>query len=400
MSTNRTRTGAAGPVRFLKWLFPGRTARGVTFDITIAAVLLMVGGLSANWPLYVPIEVLGVGALSMAVRRLSPALALALGWLTGILQVATHSPPSLVQVASAVVVFSAAAWGRHGVMIASAASAGLGGLAAGAYLVQIRFASVTLFFATGLTAENGSVIVIVLLPVAFLAACWTAGFALRTVRGRRAEIVARGLAEERAVDAQEQVGVEQSRAAMARDVHDVVGHSLAVIIAQADSVRFLQDTERVREVVDTIASTARTSLLEVRGVLERTERERPVDSTDLDALVAQVRSAGVEVQERTEGTPGELEAASGLAARRVLQEMLTNALRHGSPQALVEVQRLWRSSDLVIEVTNVVGDGDTSGSGAGLTGMRERVHAVGGTLETDRIGDRFVSRARIPRSAP
>ena len=79
--------------------------------------------------------------------------------------------------------------------------------------------------------------------------------------------------------------------------------------------------------------------------------------------------------------------------------MLTNALRHGRRGAVVAVQRSWRAADLVIEVTNTVGEGGTPGSGAGLTGMRDRVAAVGGDLETDRIGDRFVARARIPRSA-
>ena len=384
--------------RALQRLVVRRTSAGLALDLVLAALLLLAGSLSDHWPVRVwPVEVLLVGVASVAVRRLLPSLALALGWLTVLLQATFHAPPSLLQVATALVVFSAAAWGNRAELIAAAASASLGGLAGGVYLVQTRFASITLRYGQGVDQRDGTALLVVLLPAAILTACWTAGFAARTVRARRAESAQRSLAEGLAVDAQERAGIEQARTAMARDVHDVVGHSLAVIIAQADSVRFLQDTDRVRSVVGTIAATARSSLLEVRDVLERTEHERPLDGTDLDALVAQVRSAGVEVQERTEGEPGALDAASGLAARRVLQEMLTNALRHGAHGEPVEVQRLWRAADLVIEVVNTAGAGGTGGSGAGLQGMRDRVESVGGSLETDRIGARFIARARIPR---
>jgi len=384
----------------LQLLAARRTPGGLTLDAALAALLLAVGTMSARWPLHVePVEVLLAGAASILAHRLLPSLALALGWLTVLWQVTAHAPPSLVQAASALVVFSAAAWGSRFELIAAAASASIGGLAGGVYLFQSRFASITLRYGTGegLDQRDQTALLVELLPAAILTACWTAGFAVRTIRARRSESVRRSVAEGRADDAQERAGIEQARTAMARDVHDVVGHSLAVIIAQADSVRFLQDTERVRSVVGTIAATARSSLLEVRDVLERTEHERPLDGTDLDALVAQVRSAGVEVQERTEGEPGALDAASGLAARRVLQEMLTNALRHGAHGAPVEVQRLWRAADLVIEVVNTAGAGGTGGSGAGLQGMRDRVESVGGSLETDRLGERFIARARIPR---
>lgn len=399
MSPVREAPAPAAPAPLLRRIADRRTQAGIGFDVVLAAVLLTVGVTAWRWPWHAPTPLLLVAAVSVAVRRLSPAMALTLGWLTVLLQVSLGEPPSSVQLASAVVVYTAAAWGNRVELLAAGASAALGGLAAGLYLLDIRFASITLRYGTGPDDRGGSALVVVLLPVVFLGLCWTAGFAVRMLRAGRLESARRTVAEDRAADAQEQAGVEQARAAMARDVHDVVGHSLAVIIAQADSVRFLQDTDRVRSVVDTIAGTARASLLEVRGVLERTERERPVDGTDLDALVAQVRSTGVEVRERTEGEPAALDAASGLAARRVLQEMLTNALRHGQRDAVVTVQRSWRAADLVIEVTNTVGTDVTPGSGAGLTGMRERVAAVGGDLETDRIGDRFVARARIPRAA-
>ncbi|RIX27574.1 sensor histidine kinase [Amnibacterium setariae] len=385
----------------LRHLAARRSPSGLALDLALAGLLLAVGLLAARWPVRVdPVEVLLAGAASLAVRRVLPSAALALGWLTVLWQVTSHAPPSLVQVASAAVVYSAAAWGGRAELVVAAVSASLGGLAGGLYLVQTRFASITLRYGEpAVGARDDTALLVIVVPAAILTACWTAGFAVRTIRARLAETAQRALAEGRAAEAQEQAGVEQARTAMARDVHDVVGHSLAVIIAQADSVRFLDDADRVRDVVGTIAATARSSLLEVRDVLERTEPVPSRDGADLDALVAQVRSAGVEVQERTEGEPGALDADPGLAARRVLQEMLANALRHGRPGGVVEVQRLWRDADLVLEVGNAVGPGGTGGSGAGLPGMRDRVEAVGGSLGTDRIGERFVARVRIPRTA-
>ncbi|MFS2032232.1 sensor histidine kinase, partial [Curtobacterium sp. CT11-45] len=156
----------------------------------------------------------------------------------------------------------------------------------------------------------------------------------------------------RAIDVAES---ERIRADIARDVHDVVGHSLAVIIAQADSVPFLADEARIREVSATIASTARSSLVEVRQVLGHIDGSgASTDPGSLEEIVQGIREAGVDVDQAVRGVPVVLGPESGTAARRVLQEMLTNALRHGAPGMPVTVRETWRSADLVLEVENLV----------------------------------------------
>ena len=204
---------------------------------------------------------------------------------------------------------------------------------------------------------------------------------------------------------------ERIRGAIARDVHDVVGHSLAVIIAQADSVPFLHDEARIREVSATIASTARSSLLEVRQVLGHIDGTGDrVDPGSLEEIVQGIRDAGVDVDRTVRGTPRAMRSDTGTAIRRVLQEMLTNALRHGAPGRRVTVRETWRSADLVLEVENAVpsaepavGEGlgidprpSTAGSGRGLTGMQSRLTTIGGSFDAAVLDAVFTARARIP----
>ena len=124
---------------------------------------------------------------------------------------------------------------------------------------------------------------------------------------------------------------EQAR--LARDVHDVVGHSLTVILAQAESVQFMpdDDIERIRAALANIATSARQSLGDVRQVLSprRPQRRRRRRRASLDSLVEGVRSAGHEVTRPWSGSPRPLPPELDVVAFRVLQEMLTNALKHG-----------------------------------------------------------------------
>jgi len=199
---------------------------------------------------------------------------------------------------------------------------------------------------------------------------------------------------------------------MARDVHDIVGHSLAVIIAQADSVQFLDDEERIRGVSATIADTARRSLAEVREVLSGTSTADADDGPeDLDAVVAQVRAAGVDLAHDVRGSRRPVDPARQVVIRRVAQEMTTNAMRHGAPGGRIRLRETWRAADVVLEVENPVarrGDvPDHSGPlgleslrvGTGVEGMRARLAAVGGDLEAEAVDDLFTARARIPLPA-
>ena len=173
-------------------------------------------------------------------------------------------------------------------------------------------------------------------------------------------------------------------------MHDVVGHSLAVIIAQSDSVRFLDDSDpdAVRRTVATIAETARRSLGEVRQVLTQIDA---VDTAgigivpDLDQLLANVRNAGATLTTTRTGEPVPLGSQAADAAHRVLQETLTNALKFADRDQPIAVHQGWSPAGLELRVGNhvVAGDDGHDGDrgGSGILGMQARLDAVGGRLE-------------------
>jgi signal transduction histidine kinase len=226
------------------------------------------------------------------------------------------------------------------------------------------------------------------------------GFAARALRSQRIEAGRRVEAETEMVKALDSAEFERLRATMARDVHDVVGHSLAVIIAQADSTEFIHDEDRLRQVSATIAATARRSLLEVRQVLNGDPAAGIDDETiDLDALIEQVRESGVAIERVVRGQPRLHDAGLRLVIRRVAQEMLTNAIRHGDARQPVSFRETWRAHDVVIEVENRVGLSRNPGSGSGVRGMRARVEGMGGMLEAEAVDGVYTARARIPAPA-
>jgi signal transduction histidine kinase len=221
--------------------------------------------------------------------------------------------------------------------------------------------------------------------------------------------------------------VQGQRADLAREVHDVVGHSLAVIIAQADSVRFrdmnaADGPEQVQASVAAIAATARGSLGEIREVLARLgqpEQGQPGQSQPdqkqrdqgdtLPELFARVRQAGVALTVRHEGEPSDAGPDERAVLVAVTREMLTNALRHGDRAAPVDVLLRWSCDGVLIRVRNREGSGDGTGprgstgpgAGRGIPGMRARLSRVGGTLGTAREplpggGQDFVADAWVP----
>jgi signal transduction histidine kinase len=201
-------------------------------------------------------------------------------------------------------------------------------------------------------------------------------------------------------------------------VHDVVGHSLAVILAQAESAQFLDDADvaGLKRTMANIATSARSSLDDVRQVLAPSDTTPTSHRVDLDTLLEGVRASGHEVESRLVGTPQPMPPELEVVAFRVLQEMLTNAIRHGRRDLPVTVERHW-DGDLRIEVQNAVlespdldrqgldgqgldGQGlDGQGlDGQGLDGMRRRLDAVGGRLDVRRRSDppTFTTTAWVP----
>ena len=206
------------------------------------------------------------------------------------------------------------------------------------------------------------------------------------------------------------VAVLEERARIARETHDIVAHSLAVIVRQAEGGAFVaeQDPARAVQTLQTIAEAGRVALTDMRGVLgvlreqERGPSSRPT-LADLAPLVAGVREAGVHAELTESGVPFTLGATTELAVYRLVQEGLTNAVKHAGPRARVAVVLSWQPEALIVAVVDDGGEVPVPmpmpvpGTGAGLQGMRERVAAVGGTFSVA-PGDRgFQVRARFPR---
>ena len=235
---------------------------------------------------------------------------------------------------------------------------------------------------------------------------WLAGFLL----GRKFE--EGDLARERAAqlererEAEARAAVAEERARIARELHDVVGHSVSVMTVQASGVRRLlrPDQEREREALLIVERTGREALAEMRrmvGVLRRPEEApalAPQPSLEhLDRLVEQAREAGLPVELRVEGKAVELPAGVDLTAYRLVQEGLTNAIKHAHASR-AEVVVDYRDGAIEVVVSDDgkgVGNGD--GGGHGLVGMRERVSVYGGELDAGpQPGGGYRLRAKLP----
>ncbi|MFT2708681.1 sensor histidine kinase [Clavibacter zhangzhiyongii] len=377
-------------------------------EVSVDAV---VGIVLAGLALAPPVDVQEAGFLvavlalaAVVVRSVYPSAALVLAWSMALLQWQQGGRPGFADLALLLVLYSTARRGSRATAVLGAASAVVGGSMATVYLLHTGARFSLLIQSGGLSA-----VVFVLAPVLLLLLAWLTGLVVRVVRARTSESRLRVQAEDTAVKAVDLAQAETLRASMARDVHDIVGHSLAVIIAQADSVQFLDDEERIRGVSATIADTARRSLAEVREVLSGTS---PADADegpeDLDAVVAQVRAAGVDLAHEVRGARRAVDPARQVVIRRVAQEMTTNAMRHGEPGGPIRLRETWRAADVVLEVENPIARRgavpDRTGPlgieslrvGTGVEGMRARLAAVGGDLEAEPVDDLFTARARIP----
>lgn len=240
---------------------------------------------------------------------------------------------------------------------------------------------------------------------------WTLGLLAKTWRTSRESNRARLIAEDQQIAAQKTVVVEQERNRIARDMHDVVAHSLAVVIAQADGARYVRESDpsAVDGALETISATAREALGDVRillGQLRHSQADAPQPVlADLDKLYDQLRSAGLSLRVEASGTLSPLPTGVQLAVYRIVQEALTNALRHGSGAGEATVNFTWLERELRIDVTNPIDavgalgtDHEESAAepSHGLAGMVERAMLVGGSLDAGPQDDRFVVTVTIP----
>ncbi|MEE6286082.1 sensor histidine kinase [Georgenia sp. MJ173] len=239
-----------------------------------------------------------------------------------------------------------------------------------------------------------------------------AGWGLGRFRGVRAAYL--GQLEERTREAQAREARQVAQAAaeertrVAREMHDIVAHSLAVIVRQAEGGRLAgeHDPAVALRTLDTVAETGRDALDDTRTVLGRlrsdgtdTDGEQRGDPAveDIPALVERVRATGLPVDLVVTGTPVRLSPTARLAAYRVAQEALTNVVKHAGDGARACVGLAWAADSLTVTVEDAGGSPPPPGeSGLGLLGMRERVDLEGGELVARPRDDGFVVRASIP----
>ena len=296
-------------------------------------------------------------------------------------------------------------------------SLGVVGLAAAFMLGNLRNG---LQAAVGLGLVTGSLLFIVVaipgeqtasqmafIPLRFVVA-WIAGFILRE-RAERAEAAEiRATVAERERDAAARVAVAEERARIARELHDIVAHAVSVMVLQVGAVRhklpdeLSDDSEALRSV----ERAGRTALAEMRRLLGamRDEREEvsfvPQPGLDgLDSLLEEVTRAGLPVELQVDGVPFPLPRGVDLSAFRIVQEGLTNALKH-SHATTANVTVRYALDELQIEVRdNGVGSSTTDGLGHGLVGVRERVKIYGGEMSAGAAnGGGFVLTTRLPLS--
>ncbi|HEX5596900.1 MAG TPA: sensor histidine kinase [Micromonosporaceae bacterium] len=243
-----------------------------------------------------------------------------------------------------------------------------------------------------------------------LAAAWVWGDLTRTRRQFYEELADRAHRLEREREALDRAVVAEERARIARELHDVVAHHVSVMVVQADGAAYTLPTDdsnagelttagtkQVRAALRTISRTGREAMAELRSLLGVLRADDGPDGADrtpqpgldaIEGLMEQVRAAGLPVSYSVAGRPRSVAAGVSLVAFRVVQESLTNALKHGGPGVRAAVRLAWARDHLRVEVTDDgrgtspsdTAPGVTGSVGHGIIGMRERVTAAGGTI--------------------
>jgi signal transduction histidine kinase len=363
-------------------------------DLLIAAALTawMLGEVWAEHltPYWVSIPLMIVAGGSLAWRRSYP-IAVAL-ILVGTAAVEAAAGMTLHTAVAPVVAFLIASWSIGAYEDRRRAVLGLTLLVCGLWLAM------AIDLARGTDRYEGTdfpwIGALLLVPGVLGMLVGTRTRSLRAAEARAAELE---------LERREAVSAERSR--IARELHDVIAHSVAVMTVQAGAAEEMLkvDPARALEPVQAVQETGRRALAEMKrlvGMLREGDEEAGLEPQpgvgDLDRLLVHVREAGLPVELRVEGSPRPLPIGVDLSAYRLIQEALTNALKHaGAASALVVLD--YRERALAIEVTDDgVGTADGNGHGHGLLGMRERVAIFGGELEAGPSDRGFAVRALLP----
>jgi signal transduction histidine kinase len=334
--------------------------------------------------------------LPLVARRRFPGTVLALVVASGLAVAALDLPLEILGVAILVAVYSVAAYGSW-----SVALAGLAGVEVALVAVQLTPGR------TGVGTWLGN--------LGGVAAAWLLGRFAHNYRTYAARLEERTIELEQAREELARRAVTEERLRLARELHDVVAHAMSVIAVQSGVGAHVADTnpQEAAKALAAIEATSRAALEELRrllGVLRQEDEPQgalaPVPGlADLDSLLAEVGKAGLAVRLQINGTRPQLPAGVDLSAYRIVQEALTNVVKHAGP-AHAQVVVGYRDHDVTVEVIDDGRGAVTSasdgrvGSGHGLIGMHERVQAFGGDLEAGpRPGGGFRVAARLPLAA-
>ncbi len=385
-----------------RWVTPGRAPDPRLLDAAITLALF------------------GVLVLSLAVRPLEPLAhpATALAYLSAAVVALPyavhrrHPRTAIVVTAIGVIVYSTGhfngfpGWSVAALVLAMALHNGRN-LGVAALLAGLGNMAVALALQPQTVVSTGTWISVAVL----LAVAWVAGETLRAGQDRwtAAEERAQRLAREREERARQAVADERLR--IARELHDVVAHSMSVIAVQAGVAHHVIDSkpELAREALSTVETASRSALVEMRrllGVLRQGDEPQasltPAPGlSQIPQLAEDFARAGVSVAVSVQGDVSQIPAGVDLSGYRIVQEALTNVLRHGGPSADVTI-----TSDgcaLTLEVTDPgpARNRQTDGTGHGLIGMRERAMVFGGTLRAEPEPDGgFAVMAQLPLAEP
>ncbi len=350
----------------------------------LAVIILVLMSLPLVWRRQRPVPVLGVTMAAFMAYHLFefPQSPPGLGPLVALYSVAAHCKPRTVAIAA-----------------------------------SVALPALTLFLALGVAFSDQLEPVDIVTNLILLGVIGTVGITLANRRARTAALEERAARLEQEREERARLAVIDERARIARELHDVVAHNVSVMVVQAGAARRVLPTRpgEAEEALVSIEATGRQALTEMRrllGVL-RTEDEaagvlEPQPSLgQLEVLLASVREAGLAVDVTTEGEPRPLPAGVDLTAYRIVQEALTNILKHAGPARASVVLRY---DDGAVEV-GVSDDGrgiaadpaivNGANGGHGLVGMRERVALFGGRLHAGpRRGGGYLVTARLPIDAP
>jgi signal transduction histidine kinase len=269
---------------------------------------------------------------------------------------------------------------------------------------RLTFAVVLFYYVAHVTAAGFGRDEVPVVPALFgaltLGGAWVLGDRVRLRRERIAELEERARRAEREAERERRLATAEERTRIARDLHDSAGHAINVILVHAGAARLLaeKDPGRSRDAMATIETVARETLGEidalVRALREDEDPVEPPGLAALDTLVKRHRDAGLDVEVLVNGVRRPLGPAIDQAAYRILQESLTNALRHGNGGATVALT--YGDDALEIGVANPSLAPGPAEPGHGIVGMRERASLLGGSVSHQSMNGLFRVRARLP----